>query len=869
MTAFALTTLLLLNPLQFAQTTTNATNAPNSSTASTFYLSATGNDSNSGRTTDQAWRTLARLQTQISTSGLQAGDQVLFARGATFAGKLALTSQQQGIAATPILFGNYGTGDAPVLSGLSTLANWQALGNNRWRAACASCSGIPAFLLMDGEPQRLARWPNLDEGEKGYEGYRYYSAFSGRTSITDPSLPTDKNWVGGEVVLRAIAWVLDRLPITAQSGGTLNFGTPASYAIQAGYGYFIQNHLNALDRDGEWVYDAANKTITLQSGSNPNTQRIELPAETNLLEIRGSGYLVFRGLDLHGATQDIVNADACNHIVFDQVNLRYNGGTALATGNCNTITLSNARVQDSMDVGLDMQPCANCNISAVMLERIGLLAGMGGNGDGHYFGAVLGGASFVMENSVVREIGYVAVSVYGPGTVRNNLISGYNRVKNDGAGLYTWGQSDVAFINNIVRDAQGSKAGTPWGGTATNGIYVDDNSERVTVQGNTVANVSGAGIYLHNTRDVTVTDNVVFNTGEVGLQMTDDNLGTYGLERSLIRRNQFVVRDVPMIAVQSDITVNLFDALGVIDGNVFCDPFADPSFTANLPGLGERTVSLAQWRAGYGRDLTSTQCADRYPARIVVGTPGPNLVSNGAFNSDLNNWFGWPDDTLDARWENGRLDGGSVRIGFKGPAAYLHYDTPVGALQNGQTYRLRADAVSIAQVPALTAYLRQSGAPYDRVSQTAPLFVDGSRRSFEIFFDTAKAEADALLIFEMSAQGSTVGLDNVQLQAVNAAPRPMTDVVRFEANASSQAQPVVLDNYIYRGVEGTVYAAGSTLMVEPYKSILLLRGAASVPTVTSTPTSTPISTPAPTSSPTPNVITGKNDSWVYLPVLLR
>ena len=336
--------------------------------------------------------------------------------------------------------------------------------------------------------------------------------------------------------------------------------------------------------------------------------------------------------------------------------------------------------------------------------------------------------------------------------------------------------------------------------------------------------MSGAGIYLHNTRDVTVTQNLIYNTGEVGLLMTDEDLGTYGLERSLVRQNQFVLRDVPMLSVQSSITANLFSTLGVIDSNAFCDPFGEPTFRVDLPGVGERIKTLAQWRADHGRDLASTRCADRYPSRTVTGTPGPNRVSNGNFDSDLTGWFGWPDDTLDARWETGRLDGGSVRIGYKGPSTTLHYDTSIGAVQAKQTYRLRVDAKSITGTPAFSAYLRQSGAPYAKVSQTVPLFVDGNRRTFELFFDTTASEADTLLIFEMASLGSGVGLDNVQLQTVIAPLQVLSNVVRFEANPTTQSQVITLDNYTYRGGDGTAYPARSTLTLTPFGAIVLLRG---------------------------------------------
>ncbi|MFN8442536.1 MAG: right-handed parallel beta-helix repeat-containing protein [Caldilineaceae bacterium] len=804
----ALTVLLLSNQLALREPTFTTT----------FYLAENGNDANSGRAADRPWRTLERLQSEINQGTLQPGDQMLFARGSTFTGTLVLNSKVNGSEGQPITFAAYGRGAAPVINGLSSLHNWQALGSKHWQVVCDDCTAIPAFLLIDGEPQPLARWPNLNEGD---EGYRYYNDFRGSISITDETLPPDKNWVGGEVVLRSIAWILDRLPILAQSGGTLTFSVSSSYEITPGWGYFIQNHLNALDQDGEWVYDATSKTITIQSGDDPNQHRIEIPSESKLLTIHNGQHLVFRDLALVGAATDLVEGNNCSAITFEQVSLRYAGDEAFNTIDCERVTLRDSLVQDSMNVGLRMVPCPHCLVTGTKVERIGLLAGMGGNGDGQYFATQLGGEGFVIEKSVVSHVGYLGISLYGAATARNNLIEDFNRVKNDGAGIYTYRSSDIAILSNIVRDATGSKAGNAWGSVATNGIYIDDNSEQVTVKGNSVANIGSAGIYLHNTRNVTVTENLVYNAGEAGITLTDDELGDYALENTLLRQNQVTVHNVPMIQIQSNLSDNLFDTLGTIDENRFCDPFADPVFSVNLPTIGARTKSLAPWQNNPGYDRASTLCPDRYPERTISGTPGANIVNNGNFDNNLDAWFGWPDDTLDARWENDRLEGGSLWLGFKGSSNWFHYDTVIGPVQKGQTYRLRFHGLSLEGTPSLKVYLRQLGEPYAMLSQSPLVPLDQAAQDFTFYFEVNAGEAETILVFEMDAPGSTVGIDNVVLQAVDAPPVLLKDVARFETNPGDEMRVLTLDRN-YRTVEGTLYPSGSSLQLAPYQSVVLL-----------------------------------------------
>ncbi len=79
--------------------------------ATTYYVSPAGSDANSGTSPGAPIQSLSRA------SGLQlnAGDQVLLQRGATFSGKLAVW--RSGTAGAPITIGSYGSGSKPVVTG--------------------------------------------------------------------------------------------------------------------------------------------------------------------------------------------------------------------------------------------------------------------------------------------------------------------------------------------------------------------------------------------------------------------------------------------------------------------------------------------------------------------------------------------------------------------------------------------------------------------------------------------------------------------------------------------------------------------------------------------------------------------------------
>ena len=81
-----------------------------------YYVDATnGNDNNSGKSPEAAWKTLDK----VNSIEFQPGDQILFEKGETWTG--ALKPQGSGVEGAPIVIASYGEGDKPVLK---PGANW-------------------------------------------------------------------------------------------------------------------------------------------------------------------------------------------------------------------------------------------------------------------------------------------------------------------------------------------------------------------------------------------------------------------------------------------------------------------------------------------------------------------------------------------------------------------------------------------------------------------------------------------------------------------------------------------------------------------------------------------------------------------------
>ncbi|MBC6990097.1 T9SS type A sorting domain-containing protein [Hymenobacter sp. BT491] len=84
--------------------------------ATTYYVSANGNDKGAGTSVATAWQTIER----VNTASLHAGDRVLFEGNRTFTGSIYLGSKIQGTKAQPIVISSYGKSRATIASGKSS-----------------------------------------------------------------------------------------------------------------------------------------------------------------------------------------------------------------------------------------------------------------------------------------------------------------------------------------------------------------------------------------------------------------------------------------------------------------------------------------------------------------------------------------------------------------------------------------------------------------------------------------------------------------------------------------------------------------------------------------------------------------------------
>ncbi len=127
---------------------------PITAVATNYYVDATlGSDGNSGQSTLLPWKTIAK----VNASDLKSVDSVYFKRGEIWYEELLIPPYG------PLLYGAYGAGAAPIISGMgevagwSTAASWTDAGGNIWRM---TVSRDPRRIWLDGVEYPIATDPS-------------------------------------------------------------------------------------------------------------------------------------------------------------------------------------------------------------------------------------------------------------------------------------------------------------------------------------------------------------------------------------------------------------------------------------------------------------------------------------------------------------------------------------------------------------------------------------------------------------------------------------------------------------------------------------------------------------------------------------
>lgn len=550
MKSASLVTVLLLLPPALAAAAPPRTLA--------LYVAPAGKDSNSGRTLQQPFATLARARDEIRrlrAAGTSAGPVTIYLRGGLHALKEPLVFEPEDSGVTWAAYQN----EKPVISGGVPVKGWQRGPNGIWTTTLDEVKAGRWYfnqVFVNGELRRRARIPNqgflrvkgFPEGTpKTAHYHKDCQSFEFAPGDLDPNW---RNLDDVEVIVYHF-WTDSHLPIKSidTRSNIVTFKHKAGKVFtddftENGARYIVENVLEGLDAPGEWYLDRNTGVLSYlpMPGEDMTKAAVIAPVAPALMVFKGdpaAGRFVedlhFRGLS------------------FEYTNFR------LPPGNSNDMQGSASVPAAITATGLrrsSFERCAFRNLGTWAIDlkdgsrenrfvhnEFAYLAAGGIRVNGgtendhplratsgnliadnhlHHWGEVYPSAVGVLlmhtngntvEHNHIHHGWYTAISAgwrwgYLRSVSRDNRIE-YNHIHHIGQGLlsdmggiYTLGVSPGTVIRyNHIHDVDSNQYGG-WG------IYHDEGSTHILTEKNLVYDTKYCGFNIHYAKEVTVRNNI-------------------------------------------------------------------------------------------------------------------------------------------------------------------------------------------------------------------------------------------------------------------------------------------------------------------------------------------------------------------------
>jgi parallel beta-helix repeat protein len=531
--------------------------------AATYYVDASlGLDTNSGTSTDSAWKNLSK----VTTKTFQGGDSILFKKGEQWQG--GITVKISGSETVPVTVGSYGDpgATAPILNGAITApSGWNQYNQSIYSLSLASSSAASfKQVIVDGSRLDPARTPNST--------YFTISQVISPTSFISTStiaLISAQDIGKTTIYFRSADWRIDKRTLTAfdSATGIVTFDSalPAGYTLTAGRGFYLMNAESYLDQPGEWFYDDISKQlfVWLRSSDSPAAHSVELSTTTTAITSTNLATLIIENLDVRNYAGTAIYVNNASTTIRN-ISINNTLERAIYSSSKNSIVENNT-ISNSYQGGIYIYRSDlvdTLSIRSNTLLNSGALGNQGNPGqdlNGINLNHIITGT---VSDNIITNSGYAGMTVSGSMRdsilITNNTIENYCLYLSDCGGIYLNGNSfnsgfrpEIAYNNlkNGVGDSGGINATY---GTIVMGIYLDLKTSYANVHHNIVDRTTGhAGIFVHRGNNNIIDSNTIYqyNTWPtIGFLKSKDTNFTppmiYPMSGNVTSNNHFIVEKI-------------------------------------------------------------------------------------------------------------------------------------------------------------------------------------------------------------------------------------------------------------------------------------------------------------------------------------
>ena len=818
-----------------------------------YYFAASGNDNTGNGSLHAPYRTLAKLDAIARV----AGDSIFFNRGDEFYGKTILR-------AGDVYTGANGQGKKPVLGSFVTLSGWTSAGRSLYEASLSAGARLNV-VSINGMPQARGRYPNAGTWIQ-YQGHSKFDVV-----YANPYTGIG-NWDSGgtaEISIRSVRWMQNTYPVVKQHKGDFQYnGDQQEMQVEPSdyNSFFIQNDPRTLDRQNEWFYYRNLQKLRIFSLVPPSSLTVRVATADTILQANNKNNITIDGVDFRGCNQIGLFFMGGDNIRIRNCKIDFTGSSGLYCRFTSHLLVEYDTLQHIYFNALDLGPVGtNPTVRFNYIRDVGQVRGEGRNGNMSRAGIFIAttGTNALVTHNKLSNIGYYGIAATGSNmTVSYNVVDSATSRYDDGGGIYTWDAgTNRRIVGNVVTHTIGNVEGVGDTIRLGEGIYADEAAENVLIDSNTVAYSSDKGMYCHDARNITITNNLFYESGQHAIALVHDNLQPNIVMKGFVIKHNILVSlskrpsRVPNARVDTTnsllfLATNKTDKgslrnFGIADSNQYIKPFSTieqdyfkvsyrqiPAGTSVAAGDSDRyrtydTYRLRGWRATFGQDIHSTQKGAVKPftfsdMRAEMYPPGD--FSNGIKDVVLNPNSSFSTTTV----ETGRMDGACLKVSYTGS----HPETDIlnvwfrdannlQTLLAGHTYRVSFDIVNSIDREA-EFYCRISsdfGASPD--TDTKLFKVDGTRKHMEFAFIPANnITSHYVLIYSNSAAEAPVFyVDNFSLREATVRFLRPEDYIRLEyATESPKIYKAVQPYADSKGV-----AVGASGVIPPRRYMLMFR----------------------------------------------
>lgn len=801
-----------------------------------YYLSSSiGNDSYTSlqaQNPSTPWKTINKLNSSMNL--INPGDSILFKRGDKFIGQIILT--RSGTANSNIVFGAYGQGYAPVITGTLPITLWTNYNGNIWVADCPQLDTIVTNIFINGNSQQTGRYPNADEPNGGYLNIESHT---GQTTIVSSSLSSSPDFTGGEAVVRTDHWILDYIAIQTHQGHTLYLEEGTTYEIKDNFGFFIQNHLSTLDKAGEWYYDSNNKRIYLFCINDPNNIRTEATAFSTIFETNNQRFFSIENIEFKGSNSSNIRCINSNNFKIKNNIIADGGNDAVIIRGSYNISLINNKIINTNGNAIIILGGRNITLNNNEIKYVGLFAGMGLNSNNQYTAILLDGDNILCESNIIDSVGYSGIFFLGDTIlIKNNFINYFCMTLDDGGGIHTWNGEKALHKNrriesNIILNGVGAENGTDLQNfSLAEGIFLDNGSDHVTVIANTVANCAGYGIFNNFSNSNFLIANTLFNNS-VQIVFRDAEHANYSpIYNYIVQNNIFYSKSDSQTIIRSIAnSKNDIARYGSFDNNYYCRPLNDNQtievtyIDTSIKSYVSERIDLKLWQKDFNYDFNSHISPLKIPVYKLISYTGSNKYSNSSFENNINGWTCWSKyKNADISWDiNSNLDEGCLKLRFKEESyksdSYLVGVCSVGEIVAGEKYILKFSMISTHPEKRVRVFMRYGSSPYKNIAAEQFFIVTKNRKEYELLFLPTSNDSIARIDFEIDEDNESYWIDNVELYKANIQLMNTEDSILFVYNPGNSVLTINDGNH-YIDSRGYKF---QNFELQPFTSLILLK----------------------------------------------